>query len=148
MSSTRPRTLQRGFAMISAVFLLVVLSLLGVGMAVISSFQQRQSALDLESSRALQAARAGIEWALLQTRQGASAPPCFASPTHLSPGGALSGLVVSVQCSATDDADGGTSLRFYTLTATACNQASAGACPNPAPQASYVERVLSGVAQR
>lgn len=148
MSISRPIPRARGFAILSAVFLLVVLALLGVGMALVSSFQQRQSALDLESSRALQAARAGIEWALLQTRQGASAPPCFASPTHISPGGALSGLAVSVQCSATDDADGGTSLRFYTLTATACNQPSAGACPNPAPQASYVERVLTGVAQR
>lgn len=134
--------------MLSAVFLLVVLALLGAGMALVSSFQQRQSALDMESSRALQAARAGIEWALLQTQQGANAPPCFASPTQLSPGGALSGLVVSVRCTLTVDSDGDANLSFYTLTATACNQPAAGACPNPAPQASYVERVLSGVAQR
>lgn len=148
MMMPRPVPRMRGFAILSAVFLLVVLALLGVGMALISSFQQRQSALDLESSRVLQAARAGIEWALLQTQQGATAPPCFASPTHINPGGALSGLVVSVQCSSTDDSDGSTSLRFYTLTATACNQPSAGACPNAAPQDTYVERVLSGVAQR
>lgn len=148
MSSTRPRTLQRGFAMISAVFLLVVLSLLGVGMAVISSFQQRQSALDFESARALQAARAGIEWGLLQTLQGATAPPCFASPTQFSPGGALSSLVVSVSCAQTSDTDGDTNLSFYTLAATACNQPVGGACPNPAPSATYVERALSVTAAR
>ena len=56
----------RGFAIVSAIFLIVVLAALGVGIVVFSKAQQASSAYDVQGSRAYQAARAGIEWALYQ----------------------------------------------------------------------------------
>ena len=62
------RTLRgaRGFAMIAAVFILVVVAALGSYIAVISSNQQIGSALDLQGGRAYLAARSGLEWGLYQ----------------------------------------------------------------------------------
>ncbi len=56
----------KGFAIVSAIFLIVVLAALGVGILVFSKAQQASSAYDVQGSRAYQAARAGIEWALYQ----------------------------------------------------------------------------------
>jgi MSHA biogenesis protein MshP len=60
------RASNRGFAIVSAIFLIVVLAALGVGMLVFSRAQQSASANDVQGSRAYQAARAGIEWALFR----------------------------------------------------------------------------------
>lgn len=146
---------QAGFTLISAIFILVVLSALGAAMARISQTQHLASAADLDSVRALQAARAGLEWGVWQVMRNppapASAPACFGT-THLSPGGSLRGFGVSVQCTRTPstgtqsdgDSDGSPALVFYSLVATACNQPSAGACPaTGTPGPTYVERQLA-----
>lgn len=142
---------QAGFTLISAIFVLIVLSALGAAMARISQTQHLASAVDLDSVRALQAARAGLEWGVWQVMRNppapATAPACFGT-THLSPGGSLGGWVVSVQCTRTPStgtqSDGTTALVFYSLVATACNQPSAGACPaSGTPGPTYVERQLA-----
>ncbi|MHB1427692.1 MAG: hypothetical protein ACYC5U_06575 [Rhodocyclaceae bacterium] len=128
-----------GFAIFSAIFILVVLATLGAFILSISSGQQLGSALDVEGARAYQAARAGIEWGLYQQMQGGVACPAG----NFVPGAAtLAGFTVSVSCVAVVDAHGGPTVR--TLTATACNQPATGACPNTAnPGALYVERRLT-----
>jgi MSHA biogenesis protein MshP len=70
----------RGFALVSAIFILVVLAALGAFIVNISTSQQIGSALDVQGVRAYQAARAGIEWGLYQV-QSYGAPPAAASPT-------------------------------------------------------------------
>jgi MSHA biogenesis protein MshP len=55
--------LQRGFSLISAIFLLVVLAGLGAAMVSFSTAQNQTQAMDVLGSRAYQAANAGIEWA-------------------------------------------------------------------------------------
>lgn len=98
-----------GAGLVTAIFLLVVLA--GLAAALVSLFgSQRQSAaLDEQGARAYQAARAGIEWALLQratdaanycAAEGAAPPAHFALPAG--PANARSSLadfVVTVECS-------------------------------------------------
>lgn len=57
------RRIQHGFSLVSAIFLLVVLAVLGVAMVSFSTMQNQSQALDVMGSRAYQAAQAGIEWA-------------------------------------------------------------------------------------
>jgi MSHA biogenesis protein MshP len=54
---------QRGFSLVSAIFLLVVLAGLGAAMATFSTSQNRNLAMDVLGARAYQAAQAGVEWA-------------------------------------------------------------------------------------
>ncbi len=58
-------SLQRGFAAIAAIFLVVVLAALGGFMLTFSNSQQLTSAQDVQGVRAYWAARAGLEWAFV-----------------------------------------------------------------------------------
>ncbi len=141
----------RGFAIVSAIFILVVLAALGAFIVNISTSQQIGSTLDVQGVRAYLAARAGIEWGVYRIQATpaynfgyASTDPniraCPAATTTFSPAApALAGFTVTVTCLATVDASSGPTV--YTLTATACNQP-AGTCPNTAPAAGfgYIER--------
>jgi len=66
LSNSSSRAKSGGFAIVTAIFLIVVLAALGVGMLVFSRAQQASSAYDVQGSRAYQAARAGLEWAIYQ----------------------------------------------------------------------------------
>jgi MSHA biogenesis protein MshP len=152
----RSRCLARagGFAIMAAMFILVVLALLGAYVLSISSAHHVGSALDIEGSRALQAARSGLDWGI---SRAVNAPTSFGgsdcrtgTPSiNLTTGAsgdltAISGFTVTVTCTGTVFSDGATSLYNYALMATACNQPSGGACPNTtAVGANYVERRLT-----
>ncbi len=66
LNNSTGRASAGGFAIVSAIFLIVILAALGVGILVFSRAQQASSAYDVQGSRAYQAARAGIEWAVYQ----------------------------------------------------------------------------------
>jgi len=150
---------QRGLSIVTAIFLLVVLALLGAFMLSVTGLQQSSLQLDVQGVRAYQAARAGIEWGAWQALDPNHAlnpitcspvvlPSCPASPTNLSGlAGSLSPFTVTVTCSATVNApttEGNRNVGAYQIIATACNQpvAGPGTCPNPTPAAGYVERQL------
>ncbi len=139
----------RGFAIVSAIFILVVLAALGAFIVNVSTSQQIGSAIDVQGVRAYQAARAGIEWGLYQQLPVQRAnPPTYAtcaaafgtSGTFTFPLAAttLQGFTVTVTCVPTADSHGGPTV--YTIRSTACN--SGGACPSAAPGNLYVERRL------
>jgi MSHA biogenesis protein MshP len=155
----------RGFAIVSAIFILVVLAALGAFIVNISTNQQIGSAIDVLGVRAYQAARAGIEWGLYQVQAspsagtpynfsygtpsagvGTAAPNtrvCPTTPTSFVPAAStLSGFTVTVTCSSSA-ADGFSGPTIYSLTATACSQPLAGSCPNTTPGNLYIERRLS-----
>lgn len=134
----KPRLRARGMALPAAIFLLVIMAALGAFLMRIASLQQAGSAQDILSSRAFQAARAGVEWALYQAQRNGS---CSAA-TGFSPGGNLADFTVSVTVSTTSYTEAGTALRLCAVTATACNQPVAGACPGSAGTRYYVERQL------
>jgi MSHA biogenesis protein MshP len=136
----------RGFTLISVVFILVVLTALGAALATMSQRQQLGSAGELDAARALQAARAGLEWAAFQVLRNpappAAAPACPATTSFVPAG--LGSLTVTVRCTGSTASDGATALSFYELVANACNAPTAGSCPTTAtPPAGYVERQLS-----
>jgi MSHA biogenesis protein MshP len=138
-----------GFTMVSAIFLLVVLTMLGAAMLNFATSQHLGSQLDVQGTRAYQAARAGIEWGLYQQlRQGNCGSSSFAMPA----GNTLSTFTVSVSCSSKTYGSGsavngvqlatGMSVSIYQITATACNQPSGGKCPGIPSGPDYVERQL------
>ena len=62
-------TRQRGFSLISAIFLLIVLASLGTYMVIIGGTNRATSTAALQGARAYQAARSGIEWAIFLINQ-------------------------------------------------------------------------------
>jgi MSHA biogenesis protein MshP len=126
---------ERGFAAIAAVFILVVLALLGVFLTNVFSGQQRTLAFDVLGAKALQAARTGIEIGTFEALRNANCP----ASTSVALAGNLAGFTVNVQCQATPHVEvGPPPVTMYQITATACNRA---ACPG-APDVTYVERQL------
>lgn len=140
-TSILPRR-QSGVSIVTAIFLLVVLSALGAAIVTISTSQHQSSALDLLGSRAYEAARSGVEYGLYRSRWSNDCPAArsfgFAAST-------LAPFTVTVQCvsSTTAGTVDGKPIQVA-VTATACNQPSGGACPNAVPaSADYVQRVVT-----
>ena len=138
---------QRGFLIIAAVFLLVVLTGLVAYLMSVSTTSQAASAADLNSARAYRAARAGIEWGAYQILQNSGGS--FATTTCT--GGApaqinltLGSFTATVRCTSASLAEGATPVKSYKLVSNGCNEPTGGNCPNAATvSATYVEREVS-----
>jgi len=107
------RKQQRGFSLIGALFLLIIVGALLLVLARTIAVEDRQSILSVLSNQAYFAARSGMDWA------GAKV---------LAPGGtcedntlSVEGFSVSTTCSATENIDEGTGTTYnvYALTSTA-----------------------------
>ncbi len=123
----------RGFSLISAIFLLVVIAALGTFAVTLSTTQQQSAALDVLGSRAYQAARAGVEWGAYQILINSN--PC---PSQVLTGlpNTLSGFTVTVNCTSFPSYnEAGNTVNMYQLSSTA-SQGTPGT-PN------YVERNLT-----
>jgi MSHA biogenesis protein MshP len=142
---------QGGFSIVTAIFLIVVLALLGVFIVSVVGIQQSSQQIDLQGVRAYHAARAGVEWAAFQVLDPNNAqnaadctsgpgstpimPACPASPTTLPAlAGSLSPFTVTVTCSATATTEGNREIRVFAVTSTA----TAGTAGTPG----YVNRQL------
>ena len=118
--------IQKGFSLVTAIFLLVVLGGLGAMMMTFFTAQQQSSALDVVGTRAYHAARAGIEWGAYQVLRNPGVgfeAACLLGPTtqnHVAGTflGTLSTFDVIVACESDIYTDG-TSVTVYSLTATA-----------------------------
>lgn len=132
--------MQRGFSLVSAIFLLVVLAGLGAAMAYFSTMQHAASALDIQGTRAYQAARAGVEWGLYQSLIPNSVP-CPVGPTSFVPAApTLSSFTVTVRCANTTFVGADPPILVRRLTSSACNQPAGGNCPGAGGTADYVQR--------
>lgn len=130
---------QRGFALVTSVFLITMLFLLSAYMV---SFRVQQDAgvsLDTLGTRAYAAARSGVEWGAYNSLRNDT---CAAS-TSLAFGGTLSAYTATVTCISTAFNEAGTTVNMDMIVANACNQPTGGACPNNAPGANYVERQIT-----
>lgn len=151
-SATSPERRSAGFTMVSVIFIVVVLAALGAAIASVSTRQHLGSAAEVESARAMQAARAGLEWAAFQVLRSpappAAAPGCFGTTSFTAAG--LGSYTITVSCNRTAGTDGSTAMVFYQLTANACNTPTSGSCPNTAasPGTTYVERQLAWTVMR
>jgi MSHA biogenesis protein MshP len=139
-----------GFSLISAIFLLVVVTLLGAYVATLSTNQHIAEALDVEGARAYQAARAGVDWGawqILQAPAGGFRTSCdgatYATPFSQALAGlpgTLSGFAVQVQCGSAATTEAGVNIRVYRLTVTA-SKGNLGSL-------FYVERQLQATLER
>lgn len=144
MTLVRRFSRSRGVSIVTAIFLLVVLSGIGAAAVTIATTQRQAAAVDLLGTRAHDAARTGVEYGLYQLL-GTGTGTC-ANVTFTAPGG-LAAMTVTVTCVQAFNVmqAGTTTLTQTRITATACNQPSGGACPNSAPGVDYVQRVVQVV---
>jgi MSHA biogenesis protein MshP len=138
-----------GFALVTAIFILVALSVLAAAIIVVVRTQQTQSTLDTAGARAYQAARAGIEAGAYNSLRNNT---CAAQRIQF--GGTLAAYVVNVACARTTHSELGTTSTGLPATSVNADTITANACtpPNPAtdncpvagaPAASYVERQIT-----
>lgn len=144
------RSRQQGFSLVTAIFLLVVIGMLGTFAVTLSTTQHQSAALDVMGSRAYQAARAGVEWAAYHVASSPeNAPAAWTGCAQNTPlgslGGTLSSFTVTVNCSAVSHPEGADAagaanyIWIYDVSAVACTDT---VCPSPAPGPNYVERVI------
>lgn len=159
MMGARTLHRSRGFSLITAIFLLVILAALGAFMVTFTGLQQGTVQADVLGVRAYYAARAGIDWGLYRALDpdntiAPGPPPAFAAcpnGTLNTMAGSLAPFTVVVTCTATgpvtlpDPTEGGKTLRVFRITATACNNAT---CPAVSPPPGYVERQIVVTAAR
>lgn len=121
---------ERGFTLVTAIFLLLVLAGLGAFMISFSTVQHSTSAQDVQGTKAYQAARAGLEWGLYQALQ---TPACASATWTMT--GALQDFSVKVVCqNAGTFTENATPVSIYRITSTASY--------GQAGSSSYVEREL------
>ena len=117
---------QRGVSLVAAVFIIVVLAILGLMMVTIGGMERATAVAAAQGARAYYAARAGIEWGTFQTvsQFGPQVSCTVLVPTPPSvsfsltaPG--LNGFQVSVQCTETPHRERNDTYRVVVLTSTA-----------------------------
>lgn len=106
---------QAGFSIVMAIFILVVLSLLGSYMVKLSGVQHATSVFAVQGARAYQSARAGIGWAVARVHNGggcgdvtAASPLSFAD---------INGFSVSLTCTSQSFSEGVDTIIVYKMSA-------------------------------
>jgi MSHA biogenesis protein MshP len=155
MTGPKDASGEKGFGMFAAIAILVILAVLGAFVVSVTGLRSQSTAVDVLGSRALLAARAGIEWSMYLIQNPENTNPAvapFTTPyscpglgTNLNFGGALSDFTVTVQpCTTTTATEAGNTVRIYQIVVVACNFPAGGACPNNASTSpSYVERQIT-----
>ncbi|MES2817728.1 MAG: hypothetical protein V4812_01925 [Pseudomonadota bacterium] len=127
----------RGFGLVAALFVMIVVSLVVIAMARLATTQHGSNSLAIQQARAYQAARAGLEWGIRQAYKGGT---CSGSPDLA--GSSLSEftLVLSCESSTYTETDGST-LIMLRLSVDAHNG-------TPGSRPDYAFRRLSAVVER
>lgn len=131
----RSERTQKGFSLLTAIFLITVLASLAVFMLATSGVSQMTPVLGLRGTQAYHAARSGLEWGIANAINTAPACPGSGTSTFAN----LGGFVVDVDWDCTQHQDGQPSqnVSVYVVTATA----SAGT----AGQSNFVQRTVRAV---
>lgn len=103
-----------GFALVPALFLLVVVAVLAAVALRISMGQQQTVVAAMQQARALAAARAGIDWGAYSALNGS----CTGTTLNLTEA-SLAGFTVVVACTDTSFTDGSNTYHSYSIAATA-----------------------------
>jgi len=115
---------QNGFAIVSAIFILIILSLIGTYIVSISTLNQESGAITTQGVRAYYAAKSGLEWGTYKVAPSSTsggAPPynCPASPTTLTfTQGGLNNLSATVICTSSSFNEDGQSYNVFQLNST------------------------------
>ncbi len=129
---------QRGFSLVSAIFLLVVIAALGVFAVTLSTTQHQTQTMEVMGARGYQAALAGVEWAAFNVSQqpvSAAAPWAGCAPAQsVTVAGNLAAFSpVTVNCVASSAVESTTTIWLYDVSAVAVT----GGAPG---DANYVEQ--------
>lgn len=111
----QPSRFQRGFAAVAAIFLVVLLAALGAFMVTFSNSQQLSSAQDVQGTRAYWAARAGLEWAIVNIAvctNPASTPMAGAPAT-------INNYTMVISCSFSTYTDAGNTVNIFLIASNA-----------------------------
>jgi MSHA biogenesis protein MshP len=109
---------ERGFALVAALFLMVIVALVVATMSRLAINQNAAGDLALQQARADQAARAGLEWGINRVR---SSGACASGSLSMA-GGNLAEFTVGLSCSQRSyTGETGAALSLFTLVATADN---------------------------
>jgi MSHA biogenesis protein MshP len=118
---------QQGFALVAAIFIIVVLAMLGVMMVTLSGVQRATASAAVQGARAYHAARAGVEWGIHGALNNTVAT-CGNSPSPPNPPttnnfnltvNGLDGYAVAVVCRYTQHRERNATYNVYVITATA-----------------------------
>jgi MSHA biogenesis protein MshP len=101
---------QKGFTLIAAIFLLVVVASLVIYIANIRVVQQTTLLYGVQGARASQAARSGIEWGIHRSIVVGS---CAASTSFTD--AAFAGFTIQVECDRTTHVEGGVTFDTFSL---------------------------------
>ena len=125
--------------MITAIFLILVIAVLGAYIASVATTQHTSATLDLEGAKAYQAAYAGIQWGAFQALR---VPACGGTTSFPLPGG-LAGFAVTVQFNSFAYTESGLTRNMCRITSTGCNFPIGGnTCPGTQGNGYYVERQI------
>ncbi len=106
---------QQGFSIVMAIFILVVLSLLGGYMVKLSGVQHATSASTIQGLRAYHSARSGIEWAIARiSAGGVCSDITSASPLSFTD---ITGFSVSLGCTSQSYSEGSDNPVVYKISA-------------------------------
>ncbi len=136
---TRKHNNQQGFAIVAAIFLLVVLAALGAFMVTFSNTQHLTSAQDVQGSRAYWAARAGLEWAIAGVAATAPVAPAVLPPATCpvtAPPASVNGFTLVITCTPQSYTEAGATVNMFQLTSSASTAGAVGS-------AGFIERSLS-----
>ena len=135
-------TRHRGFAAITAIFLVVVLAALGGFMLTFSNTQQLTAAQDFKGSRAYWAARSGIEWAMVAIPPVPALCPSSSATTIAAPPApaTIDGHAMTITCISNSYVEGGVTRKIYRFEARASTGGAAGGI-------GYFERSVSASAE-
>lgn len=139
---------QKGFGIIAAIVILVILASLGGFLVNLSTSQSAGSVLDVQGARAKAAAESGVEWGLYHSLRG-GATSCSGGGTTTDIG-TVGDMSVSVTCTtvATGNAVEAGLGAIYLISAIACNLPSGSACPGRVSSPNYVERGVVALVER
>ncbi len=105
-----------GFAIVSAIFLLIALAALGGYMATVGGVQYTTVLLSMSGTRAHFAAHGGLEWAISDiVNNGAAGLNCAPGSTSFT----VTGFSVTVTCTAQPVTEGSDNYTVYNLESTA-----------------------------
>ena len=129
---------QRGFSLISAIFLVVVIAALGTFAVTLSITQHQSQTMEVMGARGYQAALAGVEWAAYQVGNSPAnaAAPVACGQTLTGLAGNLAPFSVVVSCTSASAIEGTAKVWVYDIVA----KASAGGV---AGDANYTEQVAT-----
>ncbi len=112
-----PESRQHGFALVAAIFIVVVLAMLGIMMVTIGGMQRATVNSAVQGARAYYAARSGIEWGVFQALAGGCVAATSPGFTLTQPG--LNGFSVVVTCASSQHRERNNTYDVYVITATA-----------------------------